>query len=69
MSALQNKQHLGDGVYIDFDGFQVILTSENGVEVFDTIYLDADTLGSLLHWVKVNLPKTASALSSGSDRR
>jgi hypothetical protein len=64
-----SKQYLGDGVYIDFDGFQVKLTSENGVEVLDTIYLNADTLGMFLHWVKMNLPKSASALSSGSDRR
>jgi hypothetical protein len=34
------KQYLGDGVYIDFDGFHLILTTEDGVSVSNTIYIE-----------------------------
>jgi hypothetical protein len=34
------KVYLGDGVYADFDGYAITLTTENGVEVTNTIELD-----------------------------
>lgn len=40
------KRYLGDGVYADFDGEAVILTTENGVSVTNTIELDQHTLKS-----------------------
>ncbi len=33
------KAHLGDGAYVDFDGFGLVLTAENGITATDTIYL------------------------------
>ena len=34
------KRYLGDGVYASFDGYHVILTTENGIDSTNTIYLD-----------------------------
>jgi hypothetical protein len=36
----ETKEYLGDGVYAEFDGYQVVLTTENGVTVTSTIYLE-----------------------------
>jgi len=33
------KVYLGDGVYARYDGFNVVLTAENGVRATDEIYL------------------------------
>ena len=49
-----SKQYIGDGVYADFDGYQIVLTAENGVEVLETIYLDSRTFDSLLEY-KISL--------------
>lgn len=35
-----NKEYIGDGVYADFDGYQITLTAENGIQATDTIYLE-----------------------------
>ncbi len=43
-----NKSHLGDGVYVDFDGSgSIVMTTENGVEVSNTIYLEPEVLRAL----------------------
>ena len=34
------KQYLGDAVYVDFDGFHLIITTENGIEATNTIYIE-----------------------------
>lgn len=54
MSDLQQR-YLGDGVYADYDGFQVILT----VDDFDsmpchthTIYLEPDVLSNLAEYMR-----------------
>ncbi len=58
---LSFKTYLGDGVYIGFDGFSVVLTTENGIETTNTIYLEPDTLAAFLSFTdslrvtKVNL--------------
>jgi len=36
----QDKDYLGDGVYINHDNFHTILTTEDGVSVLNTIYLE-----------------------------
>ena len=39
--ALNNdKDYLGDGVYINHDNFHTILTTEDGMSVQNTIYLE-----------------------------
>ena len=40
------KTFLGDGVYVDFDGYHVILTTENGIRATNIIYLDPHVLSA-----------------------
>lgn len=46
------KQYIGDGVYVDFDGFSLILTTENGISVTNTIVLEPDVWRALIEYVK-----------------
>lgn len=45
MSA--HKTYLGDGAYADTDGFGIILTTENGIETTNQIYLEPEVLEAL----------------------
>lgn len=47
-----HKAYLGDGLYVRYDGYQVWLTSENGIEVLDAVALDASTLLAFENWLK-----------------
>ena len=46
------KQYIGDGVYVMFNGHQFILTTENGFEVTNIIILDLDVYSSLTAYVR-----------------
>lgn len=46
------KEYLGDGAYVAFDGFGLILTAENGIEATDTIYLEPEVLVSLERYIQ-----------------
>ena len=34
------KQYIGDGVYADFDGYAITLTTEDGIRTTNTIVLE-----------------------------
>jgi len=42
------KQYLGDGAYYEFDGYGVELTTSNGIDTTNTIYLEADVIAALV---------------------
>ena len=46
------KVYLGDGVYADFDGYHIVLTTEDGIETTNTIYLEAAVLNALNRYRK-----------------
>jgi hypothetical protein len=46
------KSYLGDALYADFDGHDVILTTENGVHISNTIYLEPEVVAALLEYLK-----------------
>lgn len=51
------KTYLGDSVYADFDGFGVILITENGIDASNTIYLEPEIVNALnryVAWLKTN---------------
>lgn len=51
MSAL--KYYLGDGVYVDFDGFAFVLTTENGIPPpQNEIILEPQVIEALLRYVE-----------------
>lgn len=43
----KTKEYLGDGVYVDFDDFSFILTTENGIETTNVIVLEPEVLTAL----------------------
>lgn len=45
------KQYLGDSVYVDFDGYALTLTTENGYGASNTIVLEPAVYGALLTYV------------------
>ena len=47
-----NKIYLGDGVYCEFSGHDFMLTTENGIEVTNTIYLEAEAITMLVEFAK-----------------
>lgn len=49
LGETMNKQYLGDEVYVEFDDryYEVTLTTENGIEITNTIVLEAEVLNNL----------------------
>ena len=55
MTMATFKQYLGDGVYADFDGWSIVLTTENGVKATNTIYLEESVVKAFydyIDWLK-----------------
>lgn len=46
-----SKTYLGDGVYADFDGYGIVLTTENGISVTNTIVLEPEVYFALERYV------------------
>jgi len=46
-----NKSYIGDGVYVEHDGYALVLTTENGVRVTNRIVLEPEVYGELLAYV------------------
>jgi hypothetical protein len=46
------KAYLGDGVYAEDDGFALILTTENGISVQNTITLEPQVIEALEQYCK-----------------
>lgn len=54
-SNAPQKTYLGDGAYVDFEEGMVKLTTENGIETTNTIYLERAGYEALVRWVTQNL--------------
>jgi hypothetical protein len=46
------KEYLGDGVYVQHDGYALHLTTENGIETTNNIYLEPEVYVALVNYVK-----------------
>lgn len=46
------KVYLGDGCYADFDGFQIILTAENGISTQARIAVEPQVYSNLRNYAK-----------------
>lgn len=46
MTPPEYKRYLGDAVYVHFDGYHVVLTTNNGIVDTNTILLDPSVIGS-----------------------
>jgi hypothetical protein len=49
---MSDKVYLGDGAYILFDGYALILTTENGVKTTNKITLEPEVFVALLAFVE-----------------
>jgi len=47
-----NKVYLGDGVYAEYDGVSIILTTENGICTTNRIYLEYEIIDGLNRYVE-----------------
>ena len=52
MSKTNPEIYLGDGVYVEFDGFGIILKANDHRNPTDTIALEPEVFNSLVRWVK-----------------
>jgi hypothetical protein len=46
------KDYLGDSVYVDYDGYSLTLTTENGAGPSNTIVLEPEVYRALLSYVE-----------------
>lgn len=46
------KTYLGDGCYAEFDGFGIALTTEDGINITNKIYLEPQVLVALNKFVE-----------------
>lgn len=49
---MDKKVYLGDGLYANFDGYQVALTAENGICVTNVVYLDPQVARAFEQYLK-----------------
>ncbi len=48
----ETKAYIGDGVYVELENDTVKLTSENGIQVLDKIYLEPSVLADFQRWIE-----------------
>lgn len=41
------KEYLGDAVYVEYDGYHIVLTTEDGISTTNRICLDPDVMAAL----------------------
>ena len=49
MSA--TKEYLGDGLYVDYDGYQLVLTAEDGISITNRVFLEPQVWEALKVYV------------------
>ena len=68
-----SKEYIGDGLYAEFDGYGVTVTSEDGISVLDRVYFEPEVLDGLNNYVarrraiiENTPPASASAQEGGT---
>lgn len=47
-----DKRYIGDETYVGFDGYNIILTTENGIRVNNTIILEPEAVKTLIRYIE-----------------
>jgi hypothetical protein len=47
---MMKRRYLGDGVFADFDGYQIVLTAEDGIQVTNRVYLEPAVFAALVRY-------------------
>lgn len=45
------KSYIGDGVYVAWDGFGIVLTTENGIADTNRIVMEPEVLDAFQQWM------------------
>ncbi len=53
------KAYLGDGAYVEWDGFALVLTTEDGISVRNRIILEPEVYAALVAFVEKLKRRTA----------
>ncbi len=48
---MEMKRYLGDGAYVEWDGYALVLTAENGIAVTERVVLEPDVYDALVRFV------------------
>lgn len=67
MSQPHRKVYLGDGVYVEFDGHGLVLTTENGIEATNAIYLEPAVYSALTQYVESLLVPVVTTKQEADD--
>jgi hypothetical protein len=59
------KVYLGDGVYAEFDRGEIVLTTENGIDVTNRIVLEPEVLAMFSMWIRHRLPPEFGVILRG----
>lgn len=46
------KEYLGDGVYIQFDGYRIVVTTSDGISDTNTIVFEPEVLNSFINFIE-----------------
>ena len=49
---MNEKSYLGDGVYVDVEDGMVKLTTENGYEATNTVFMEPEVAYAFIEWFK-----------------
>lgn len=55
---MNKPAYLGDAVFVDWDGFALVLTTTNGVRVTNRIVLEPEVYTALVRYVERLAPST-----------
>ena len=47
-----NKEYLGDGLYVEFDGYQIRLFASNGMKDTGEVFLEPEVLRSFIKYAE-----------------
>lgn len=50
--ANEHREFLGDGVYVDFDGYHLVLQVENGISVTAEIFIEPEVFENFCSYVE-----------------
>jgi hypothetical protein len=50
IGATQFREYLGEGAFVGFDGFNIVVTAEDGIRATDVVYLEPRGFASLSSW-------------------
>ncbi len=52
-----HREYIGDGVYVTFDSFHLVLTTENGIQITNEIFIEPQVWLNLTEYVKKQIDR------------